>query len=250
MRLAGKKALVTGGSRSIGRAIALGFAREGADVAVNYVEGAAHADEVVHEIRDLGRQAMAVKADITDAAQVEAMVVKVAEAFGRIDVLVNNAGVVMRQPFLEMSEEVWDRVVDVDLKGVFLVGQAVARRMVAAGGGSIINISSIASEVASPGQSHYSAAKAGVTMLTRAMALELAPLGVRVNAIEPGMLLTDMNRERFANQQFLSGLLARMPIGRVGAPEDIAGAALYLASDESSFALGAVIRLDGGRAIG
>jgi NAD(P)-dependent dehydrogenase (short-subunit alcohol dehydrogenase family) len=249
MRLEGKVALVTGGSRSIGRAIALGYAREGADVAVNFERDAAAADEVVSEIGRLGRKALAVQADVAAATQVQSMVQTVVAALGRLDILVNNAGTLSRAPFLELSEAAWDRVLDVDLKGVFLVSQAVARHMVGQGGGAIINISSIAAHLPSAGQAHYSAAKAGVAILTRAMALELAAHGIRVNAIEPGMVITDMNRARFSEPATREAVLARMPLGRFGTPEEMVGAAVYLASDEAAFATGGVIRLDGGRTI-
>lgn len=247
MRLAGRVALITGGSRSIGRAIALGFAREGADLAINFERNAAAAEEVAAEVTRLGRRAMVVQADVASRPQVEQMVQRVASTLGRIDVLVNNAGTLSRAPFLDLAEEDWDRVLDVNLKGVFLVGQAVARVMAQNGGGVIVNISSIAATAPTTSQAHYSAAKAGVSMLTRSMALELAPLGIRVNAIEPGMVITDLNRARFADPATREAVLARMPVGRFGTPEDMVGAAVYLASDEASFATGAIIRLDGGR---
>lgn len=249
MRLEGKVALVTGGGRSIGRAICLGLAHEGADVTVNYERDARAAEEVVGLVRSLGRRALAVQADVSNREQVERLVAEVVNGLGHIDVLVNNAGTISRQPFLELSEENWNRVVDVNLKGVFLVGQAVAREMARHGGGTIVNVSSIADTMPSPGQAHYCAAKAGVTMLTRNMALELAPYGIRVNAVEPGLVNTEMTRSRFPDPDSRAAALTRLPLGRFGDPEEIAGAVVYLASHESSFATGAIIRLDGGRTL-
>ncbi|MHB1319461.1 MAG: SDR family NAD(P)-dependent oxidoreductase [Anaerolineae bacterium] len=246
MRLEGKKAIVTGGSRSIGRAISLGLAREGADVAVVYEQHAAEAQSVAREIEQLGRQAITVQCDVADAAQVEAMVREVVAAFGRVDVLMGNAGVLGRKPFLELTEELWDRVLDVDLKGPFLVGQAVARQMVAqGGGGAIIFTSSVSASVAAKELTHYQAAKAGVTMLTRGMALELAEYGIRVNCIEPGLFETDMTRARLSLPGMREQRLSRIPLGRIGRPEDLVGAVVYLASDEASFTSGVALRVDG-----
>ncbi|MHB1134504.1 MAG: SDR family NAD(P)-dependent oxidoreductase [Chloroflexota bacterium] len=246
MRLQDKKAIVTGGSRSIGRAIALGFAREGADVAIVYEQHGEEAEQVVKEIQQLGRQSFAVQCDVSNAAQVAAMVEKVAATFGRVDVLMANAGVLGRMPFLEISEEVWDRIIDVDLKGPFLVGQAVARQMIKQGtGGAIVNTSSVSATSAAKELTHYQAAKAGVTMLTRGMALELAEHGIRVNCIEPGLIETDMNRLRISNPEVRQQRLSRIPLNRIGTPEDLVGAAIYLASDEASYTSGAALRVDG-----
>ena len=249
MRLKDKVALVTGGSRSIGRAIALGFAREGADVAVNYQSSAEAAVKVVEEIQGMGRKAIAVQADVSAATQVRCMVDQVIKDFGHIDILVNNAGILSRVSFFEITEEEWDRVLGVTMKGPFLVGQAVARHMVQQGSGTIINISSISAHVAADEITHYQVAKAGVAMLTRGMAFELAKHGIRVNAIEPGLFLTDMNRERLTNPQISAPRFARILLGRPGQPEELVGAAVYLASAESSFTTGTAIRVDGGQTI-
>jgi NAD(P)-dependent dehydrogenase (short-subunit alcohol dehydrogenase family) len=250
VRLKDKVALVTGGSRSIGRAIALGFAREGADVAVNYEQHATAAEEVAQEIRRLGRRAITVQADVADSAQVRAMVEETLAAFGRIDILMHNAGIVRRVPFLEVTEEVLDRVIDVDLKGVFLTCQAVAAHWVKEGRrGVIVTTSSVSSEMAQPNLTVYQAAKAGVYMLTRGMALELAKHGIRVNAIEPGLIETDLNRARLADPEIRKDRLASIPMGRLGSPEDLVGAAVYLASDDSAYATGSAVRVDGGQTI-
>jgi NAD(P)-dependent dehydrogenase (short-subunit alcohol dehydrogenase family) len=249
MRLKDKVALVTGGSRSIGRAICLGFAREGADVAVNYVQDATAADEVVQVIRGLGRQAIAVQADVSQAKQVQAMVTKVVDTFGRIDVLVNNAAQILRSPFLEITEELWDHVIDVDLKGEFLVGQAVARQMVKQKSGAIINVSSICATLAQYELAHYQAAKGGINALSRGMALELAPHGIRVNVLQPGVISTDVNRTLFATPESRTARAAKIPLNRLGTPEDLVGAAIYLASGESAFTTGIALPVDGGEPI-
>lgn len=246
MRLANRVALITGASRGIGRAIALGMAREGADVAVNYVSRPKEAGEVVAEIEKLGRKAIAVRADTSVKDEVDKMVAEVVSAFGRIDILVNNAGLLTVKPFLELTEEEWDRVNDVDAKGYFLVGQAVARQMVKQGKGKIINICSEAQQRALPGLAHYCAAKGAALMLSRAMALELAPYKINVNVIAPGSTRTDINRDRLAIPEQLQLRLKRIPWGRIGEPEDMVGAAVYLASDEADMVVGTTIFVDGG----
>lgn len=247
MRLKDKVALVTGGSRSIGRAIALGFAREGADVAVNYLRAGRAAHEVVQAISAMNRRALAVQADVSQAKQVEAMVGQVAETFGHIDILVNNAAQIVRSPFLEITEELWDRVVGVDLKGDFLVGQAVARQMVKQNhGGAIINVSSICATLAQYELAHYQAAKGGINALTRGMALELAPYGIRVNVLQPGVTITDVNRNQFGTEEKRTARAAKIPLKRLGTPDDLVGAAIYLASEESAFTTGIALPVDGG----
>ncbi|HXG04401.1 MAG TPA: 3-oxoacyl-ACP reductase family protein [Candidatus Binatia bacterium] len=249
MRLGGQVALVTGGSRGIGRAIALGLAREGADVAVNFVARADAAERTAEEIRALGRRALAVRADTADRRQVEAMVAEVGARLGPVDVLVNNAGVQRRVPFLDLEEGDWDWMLSVDLKGYFLVGQAVARTMRPRGRGSIVNVSSEAASLPAPRMTAYCVAKAGVAMLTRCMALELAPWGIRVNALAPGLTLTDLNRADLQDEAFLKARLARIPLGRVLAPEDLVAAAVFLASPDSAMMTGATVQVDGGRSV-
>jgi NAD(P)-dependent dehydrogenase (short-subunit alcohol dehydrogenase family) len=249
MKLAEKVALVTGGSRSIGRAIALGFAREGADVAVNYVSNTEEAQSTVRDIEALGRQALAVKADTSKRAEVEAIVNQVWERFGQIDILVNNAGVQKRVFFLELEEKDWDWMLGVNLKGYYLVGQAVAARMKARGHGAIINISSEAAGFPAQRMTAYCVFKAGVAMLTKCMALELAQYGIRVNALAPGLTRTDINRKDLEDEEFLKMRVARIPLGRVMNPEDLVGAALFLASSDSETATGTTLQVDGGRGI-
>jgi NAD(P)-dependent dehydrogenase (short-subunit alcohol dehydrogenase family) len=249
MKLEGKVALVTGGSRSIGRAIGLAFAREGASVAINYVSHAKAAQSAVQEIEALGRRALAIQADTSRRSQVQAMVEEVETRLGPIDILVNNAGVQKRVFFLDLVEEDWDWMLGVNLKGCFLVGQAVATRMKARGRGKIINISSEAAGFPAPRMTAYCVSKAGVAMLTKCMALELAPHGIRVNALAPGLTRTDINRKDLDDESFLKMRVARIPLGRVMNPEDLVGAAVFLASPESDSMTGATLQVDGGRAI-
>ncbi|UCD77089.1 MAG: glucose 1-dehydrogenase [Desulfobacterales bacterium] len=249
MKLEKQVALVTGGSRSIGRAIALGLAREGADVAVNYVSNTGEAQSTVHDIEALGRQALAVRADTSKQAEVEAMVNQVWERFGRIDILVNNAGVQKRVYFLDLEEEDWDWMLGVNLKGYYLVGRTVAARMKSRSYGTIINISSEAAGFPSPRMTAYCVSKAGVAMLTKCMALELAQYGIRVNALAPGLTRTDINRKDLEDEEFLKLRLTRIPLGRVLNPENLVGGAVFLASSDSEMATGTTLQVDGGRSI-
>jgi NAD(P)-dependent dehydrogenase (short-subunit alcohol dehydrogenase family) len=249
MRLQEKVALVTGGSRGIGRAISLGFAHEGADVAVGFVQDESAANKTVREIEELGRRPLSVRADTSRRDEVETMIRSVVDFFGRIDILVNNASILKRTPFLEISEEEWDRVLAINLKGYFLVGQAVAREMVKQRSGTIINISSVNQEIAGVNLTHYCSAKGGVRLLTRQMALELAPYNVRVNSIAPGLIETDLNRSDIASEEFRTYRLAMIPMGVIGTPQDVVGAAIFLASAESRLATGATIILDGGQTV-
>ncbi len=249
MKLEGKIALVTGGSRSIGRAIALAFAREGAAVAVNYVSHAEEAQSAVREIEALGRRALAAKADTSQRVQVHAMVEEVTTRLGPIDVLVNNAGVQKRVFFLDLEEADWDWMLGVNLKGYFLVGQAVAAQMKVRGRGKIINVSSEAGGFPAQRMTAYCVSKAGVAMLTKCMALELAQYGIRVNALAPGLTRTDINRKDLEDETFLKARLARIPVGRVLSPEDLVGAAVFLASSDSDMMTGMTLQVDGGRGI-
>ena len=249
MKLEKKVALITGGSRSIGRAIALGFAREGADIAVNYVSNTEEAQNTVQEIEALGRRALAVRADTSKRPEVQAMVNEVWERLGSIDILVNNAGVQKRVFFLDLEENDWDWMLGVNLKGYYLVGQAVAARMQTGKQGVIINISSEAAGFPAPRMTAYCVSKAGVAMLTKCMALELAQHGIRVNALAPGLTRTDINRKDLEDEEFLKMRVARIPLGRVMNPEDLVGAALFLASSDSETATGTTLQVDGGRGI-
>ena len=245
MRLSGKVALVTGAQQGIGRAIAVALARDGADVGVNFLDEPSAAERVADEIRGLGRRALAVQADVAQAASVEAMVTAVVDALGPPEVLVNNAGVFPRASFLELQEREWDHVLGVNLKGSFLWAQAVARALVAGDRpGAIVNISSSAVRGDARGV-HYSASKAGVVGLTRAMALALAPHRIRVNAIAPG--LTDTAQPRYGNTEEQISVRAReIPLGRMAQPEEIARVAVFLTSPEACWITGELIHVNGG----
>jgi len=249
MRLQGKVALVTGAGRGIGKAIALRLGGEGADVAVNYSRSREAAEQVVREIRQKGREAIAVQADVSDPASVKSMVDAVMDEFGRIDVLVNNAGVLRRQTFLDMALEDWDWTLGTNLRGTFIVSQCVARVMKDRGTGNIINVASMFARNASPGATAYAVSKAAVSMLTKQMAVELGQYGIRVNEINPGLTETDLNRKDIARPEFREPRLARIPLRRIGQPEDLAGAVAFLASDDAAMITGASIFIDGGATI-
>lgn len=250
MKLAGKIALVTGGGRGNGRAIALGLAREDADLAIGYISDEQAARETAAEIVAFNRRAIIVQGDAADAATAARLVSETVGAFGRIDILINNAGMLQRTPFLEITEDEWDRVLDTNLKGSFLIGQAVARQMVAQGdGGKIINISSLNQFNAGLNVAHYAVSKAGIGMLTKAMALELAQHDIRVNAIAPGLIETDMNRQDIARDDFREGRLARIPLKLIGRPDDLVAIAVLLASDDARLITGATFSIDAGAGI-
>jgi NAD(P)-dependent dehydrogenase (short-subunit alcohol dehydrogenase family) len=246
MRLKDKVAIVTGAGRGIGEAIALLFAEEGANVVVNDVNEA-DAKSTAEEIKGRGRQAKAVIGSVTVQGVVQRMVDTAVQEFGTLDILVNNAGIIRDARLHKMTEEQWDRVIEVNLKGAFLCTQCAARVMREKRYGKIINLSS-AMWKGNPGQLNYSAAKAGIIGLTRTAAKELAPKGINVNAIAPGLILTDMLKSTppAILEQMQKNLAATVPLNRLGLPRDVANVALFLASDESSYVTGEVISCDGG----
>jgi 3-oxoacyl-[acyl-carrier protein] reductase len=252
MKLEGRVALVTGASRGIGKAIALTYAREGAKVAVNYVNNTEKAEAVVAEIKKNEGEAFAVKADVSKTAEVKKMVERVIKKYGKIDILVNNAGILIPTMLMETSDEEWDKVVDTNLKGPFLCTREAAKGMIGKGYGKIINTASISGFGCAPlGEGAYGATKAGLIMLTSVFAQELGPKGVNVNALAPGWIKTDMTigksgPEEDAKVNRRKAELAAMR--RIGDPQDIANLALFLASDESCFITGQTIVADGGRA--
>ena len=246
MRLKGKVAIVTGAGSGIGRGTALRFAEEGADVVV----GALHEEngaETARMVEERGRRALLVQTDVRKLPDIDRMVKRTLETFGRIDVLVANAGVQRFTPFVDISEEEFDWVVGTNLKGTFFCGQAVAREMIKAGhGGKIVNIGSVQSEVGVRGLSHYGSTKGGIRILTKVMALELAPHKIRVNGIGPGPIWTGMMRTLDTSTLDEKWLQERVPLGRIGEPREVGDAAVFLASDESSYVTGTMLSVDGG----
>ena len=247
-RLAGRRALVTGANGGLGSAIAMGLSRAGAAVAV-HARRADAGDVIRDAIRAQGGVAETVTGDVTSASDVAEMMRQTVAGLGGLDILVNNAGIMSTTPFLELEEEEWRRVIDTNLTGYFLVGQAAARIMVADGRGSIINVSSTRQVQAWPGSLPYSSSKGGIAMLTRSMALELATLGVRVNSIAPGTFVTELNRHYLSDPEFREKRIATIPAGRYGNLDEVAEAVVYLASDDASFVIGASLVIDGGQTI-
>ncbi len=246
MRLKDKNAIVTGAGSGIGRAIAIGYAAEGARVICADIN-LPGAQKTAAEIQAVGSEAIAIAVDVSARAQVEGMVVAALAAYGRIHILVAAAGIGPVAPFLEVAEEEWDRVLDVNLKGLFLCGQAVGRHMAQAGGGAIINITSQLSEVAQTESPHYMASKGGGKSLTQAMAAELAQYGIRVNALAPGLTNTGMSKlDTDDGLNYRRKIVDHIPLGRPAQPEEMVGAAVFLASDESGYMTGASLIVDGG----
>lgn len=247
MRLKNKVAIVTGAGRGIGVALAKGLARQGAAVVVNYSRAEAGAGRVVSEIAAFGGRAVAVKADVQKLSEHDRLVTAAVEGFGGLDILINNAGLEYREPFLTTTEAQFDHTLGVNLKGVYFLSQKAAQAMVRAGrGGKIINISSCHDTVPLALRSAYGVSKGGLGMLTRSLALELAEHKINVNAISPGAILTEMNSEQLSKPDVSARLLARIPWNRLGEAEDCVGAAIFLASSESDYVTGATLYVDGG----
>lgn len=242
--LAGKTALVTGASRGIGKAIALELAKQGANVAVNYAGSQAKAEEVVAQIKEMGREAIAIQANIAKAEPVANMVKEVISTFGSLDILVNNAGITKDNLMMRMKEEDWDTVIDTNLKGVFLCSKAVMRQMMKQRHGRIINIASVVGVLGNAGQANYVAAKAGVIGLTKTMARELANRNITVNAVAPGFIETDMTDQ--LPSEIKEEMLKQIPLGILGAPEQVANVVRFLASEDSSYMTGQTLHVDGG----
>jgi 3-oxoacyl-[acyl-carrier protein] reductase len=242
--LADRVALVTGGSRGIGRAIALRLAQAGARVAIAYRSRDAEATSLLAELRALGREAHAERLDVADFAATQAFAEGVRTRFGDVDVLVNNAGVVVDRPLFAMSEADWDVVLDTNLKGAFNLSRAVLGRMMRRGSGRIVNIASVSGLRGVPGQANYAASKAGLVGLTRALAAESARFGVTVNAVAPGFIDTEMLRSMPDDKR--SDLTKHIPMARLGSEQDVAEAVLYLVSDAAAYVTGAVLPVDGG----
>ena len=247
MRLKGKVALVTGSARGIGRGIAEVFADEGADVAINDYDNVALAEKVAEGIRAKGRRATVVKGDVAKRADVEPMIDKVWQELGPIDILVNNAGIETIVPFLELTDDQWTRLVDVNLRGAWLCSQVFCRRALAESRkGSIVNIGSIQAAKVLPGRTHYAPTKLGLEALTRNMSAEMTPSGIRVNCIHPGLIDTPMTEWVMKDKDILPQVLAQISLGRAGHPHEIGRVAAFVASDEASYLTGQSLFVDGG----
>jgi glucose 1-dehydrogenase len=247
MQLQGKAALVTGSSSGIGQAIALAFAQEGADVVVHYNRDKTSADEVVQQIQKLGRKSAAFGANLAEVAAVQTLITQAVQTLGKLDILVCSAGLEIREPFLEVTEEHYDLVLDVNLKGTFFAAQAAAQQMVKQGtGGRIVNISSIHEDVAFLNYSPYALSKGGVRMFARTACQELAPHGITINNIAPGAVATPINTRTLQNSALLDELKAIIPLGRLATPEEVASVAVYLASDAAAYVTGSTYYMDGG----
>lgn len=244
MQLKGKTAVVTGGSRGIGRAIALELASCGANVVVNYTKNSAAADAVVDEIKAMGTLGIAVKADVSIASEVENLVNEVLNTLGSIDILVNNAGITRDNLIIRMTEKEFDDVINTNLKGAFICTKAVSKVMIKQKSGKIINVSSVVGIVGNAGQSNYAAAKAGIIGFTKSMAKELAKRNINVNAVAPGFIQTDMTS--VLSDKVKEEFIKNIPLMRIGKPEDIAKGAAFLASEYSDYITGQVINIDGG----
>lgn len=246
-RLEGKVAAVTGGDQGIGRAIVERLAAEGADVALCYRANKAGADEVVAAVQKSGRKAAAFQCDVSKVGEGQGFVADVVKQLGRIDILVNNAGLERRADFWDVSEEDYDLVLNVNLKGPFFVTQAfVKHRMEAKGGGKVINISSVHEELPFPHFASYCASKGGIKMLTRNLSIELAPLGITINSIAPGAIETPINKKLLNDPVKLKSLLENIPLKRLGKPEDVASVASFLASSDADYVTGTTYFVDGG----
>jgi len=241
--LAGRVAIVTGASRGIGRAVAAGLTASGAAVVIGFRTDPAAARQVVER----GDAAAAMELDVTDPSQASGMVAAVAARYGRLDVLVNNAGILPRRAFLDIELEEWEAVLRTNLTGAFIMSQLAARVMAARGSGAIVNVSSTNERVASADCTAYAASKGGLRMLTRQMALELGPLGIRANAVAPGMVETDLNARQRTDESFRKNALDRVPIGRFATVSDIAEAVCFLAGDSAAAVNGLTLFVDGGR---
>ncbi|MCJ7839608.1 3-oxoacyl-[acyl-carrier-protein] reductase [Lederbergia sp. NSJ-179] len=244
MKLEDKVAIVTGASRGIGKEIAITLAKEGANIVVNYSGNKEKAKETLDEIIAMGRKAIIYQCDVSDPDAVQFMIKETIQQFGKVDVLVNNAGITRDNLLMRMKETEWDDVIDTNLKGVFNCTKSVSRQMMKQRAGRIINISSVVGSSGNPGQANYSAAKAGVIGLTKTSALELASRGITVNAISPGFITTDMTDQLPGETK--EAMLKQIPLGTLGEPEDIARAVVFLASDDAKYITGQTLHVNGG----
>ena len=246
MKLKDKVAIVTGSSRGVGKAVALGYAKDGANVVVNYTSNENAANEVVEAIQSMGCKAVAVKADVAQKSEVENLVNAAIDNFGRLDILVNNAGFTRPAMMLKMTEEQWDQVVDIHLKGAFLCAQAAAQRLKEQNSGKIINVTSVAGLVGTVGQINYSAAKGGLLSMTKSIARELARYNICCNVISLGIVATDMTEKIRTDEKLKEVYMNRILLKRFAEPEDISPAFVFLGSDDSSYITGQLLCVDGG----
>lgn len=244
MNLSGKTAIVTGGSRGIGKAIALKLAEKGANIVVNYTSNSNMADETVKEIKNMGREALAIKADVSNPDDVKNLVNEVEKSFGGIDILVNNAGITRDTLLIRMKDDEWDQVMNVNLKGTFLCTKLVSKRMMKQRSGKIVNITSVVGIIGNAGQANYSASKAGVIGFTKSTAKELSSRGINVNAVAPGFIQTEMTEK--LSEEVIDNYAKNIPLGKLGKPEDVANVVAFLCSQEASYLTGQVINVDGG----
>ena len=247
MRIENKIALVTGSSGGIGQAIAIRYAREGADVVINYSRNPGGADDALKQIESFGRKGLIVQADLSKTEDIKRLVNTTIDHFGRLDILVNNAGVESNAPFWEVTEDDYDRVLNVNLKGLFFTTQAFVKHLIETKRrGKIINISSVHEELPFPHFAAYCASKGGVKMLTRNLSIELGPLGITINSIAPGAIETPINTKLLNDPKKLDALLTQIPMGRLGQTSDVAGLAVFLASPDSDYVTGSTYFVDGG----
>jgi glucose 1-dehydrogenase len=247
MRLAGKVALVTGSSQGIGRAIAERFAQEGADVVINYNRTPGGAEEALRNVEATGRRGLIVKADLSNTREVRKLITSAIEHFGQLDILVNNAGIETHTPFWEVTEEDYDRVLNVNLKGVFFATQTFVRHLMdRKRPGKIINISSVHEDLPFPNFAAYCASKGGLKMLTRNLSVELGPFGITINSIAPGAIETPINTKLLNDPEKLGALLSQIPLARLGKPNDVSGLATFLASSDADYVTGSTYFVDGG----
>jgi 3-oxoacyl-[acyl-carrier protein] reductase len=244
MSLIGKVALVTGGSRGIGRAIVLALAKAGADVAINYAGNTAAANETAEAVKAMGRKTILVQGDVADTETCQNMIKTVVSELGRLDILVNNAGITRDGLLMRMKEEDWDAVLSTNLKSMYNCTKAVMRTMMKQKSGRIVNMASVVGETGNAGQANYAAAKAGVIGFTKAIAKEVASRGITVNAIAPGFIATDMTK--VLGDEVQAEMVKTIPLGRPGKPEDVANAVLFFVSEEAAYITGQVLNVDGG----
>lgn len=244
MNFEGQSVLVTGASRGIGRAIALGFAAQGANVAINYAGSREKAEDTASQCGEYGVKTLVIQADVSSESDVKEMLKQVTEEFGGIDVLVNNAGITKDNLLMRMKEDEWDDVIDTNLKSVFLTSRAAARPMMKKRGGAIINMASVVGTTGNPGQANYTASKAGVVGLTKTLARELASRNIRVNAVAPGFISTEMTDE--LEEGTKEQMMQQIPLQKLGDTEDVANTVLFLASDSAKYMTGQTLHVDGG----